>query len=93
MEDYDEVTYAFLMKRFLRFYTEIRYALPRLFHMWKPVLLPAPQPGFTQRFHAANRRLSPRPWLIRDHTEAGFFAPAGFSRWCRGSSATPVMRV
>jgi hypothetical protein len=29
-------------KVFLRFYTLIRYSLPRLFHMWKPGAGPVP---------------------------------------------------
>jgi len=30
------MTYAILVKHSMRFYTQIRYALPGLFHMWKP---------------------------------------------------------
>ena len=56
--DIDKVTYAKVVKRFMRFYTQIRYALPRLFHMWKPPFVATPEAGFTQRFHLAAQPLS-----------------------------------
>jgi hypothetical protein len=60
----DQVTYAILIKGFLMFYTQIRYALPRLFHMWKPALATQPPPGFTQRFHADNPCLMGVPGIV-----------------------------
>lgn len=41
-----KVIYAILAKHFIRFYTQIRYALPWLFHMWKPTLPPDIQGHF-----------------------------------------------
>jgi len=63
MRDSIEVTYAILVKHSMSFYTQIRYALPGLFHMWKPT------------FWADLGRVSPKdstpgpaaylpPWLI-----------------------------
>ena len=52
------MSYAASLKVFITFYPQIRYALPGLFHMWKPVLPPILESIFTQRFHAPTHRLS-----------------------------------
>ena len=75
MHGSDKVTYVVLIKRFIRFYTKIRYALPRLFHMWKAALSGDLELIFTQRFHALAPPLSAAPWLTRICTETGSFEP------------------
>jgi hypothetical protein len=58
MQHFTKVTYAILVKHFISFYTQIRYALGGVFHMWKPTFSVNIQPVFTQRFHPRPPSLS-----------------------------------